>query len=542
MTSRWGSRRVDVAAVAALLSAAAALRIPLLRTGFWRDEAYTYFDAVPQSFGTLIHRLMLGEVHPPLFFVLEHAWGSAAGWGDVALKVPALAFGLALVVATYVLGALAGGRTCATIAAAVVAFDPLHISMSAEARPYSLAALLVVTVTLAFCWWVRSESLASGVALVVSGAALAYTQYTGLIFLAAPALTAFFCLRGPRRRRTIALFALTGAALTPWIPFAAAQVAVAAPWKREYAFGDMPGLAMAHLGDGVPLVHSLGAVAPLLFGAVLAVAMALPFRSIARTNVALTVCVLGAAIASVVEAALSYDEPRYFYPFSALVTVFLSWGAANAIRLARSTANVRVLRVGFVLAATTIAVGAWHGVAYTAATASLSKSGIRDLAAAGGEDRAHTLYLTSPDYFAATLAYYERGRTVTVHGFARWNTPEIFDLHGYAEAWDDPRNLERTLAAVDDARRHGYREVLLVDGTRPGMRLMDQGRVRYSATWTLLEALRRRYPIEAASEFPGIQEGVTAYRLRLVAPTTTVATRVSAASLPRRYARSGRAP
>ena len=104
MTVRRRDAAVDAAILAALVAAGAALRWPYLMAGIWRDEGSTYFETVRQSFFGVFGAVARGELNPPGYFLFERAWTALAGGGEVALKLPSVVFGLALIVATYALG------------------------------------------------------------------------------------------------------------------------------------------------------------------------------------------------------------------------------------------------------------------------------------------------------------------------------------------------------------------------------------------------------------------------------------------------------
>lgn len=78
----------------------------------------------------------------PLYGVLLHAWGALAGDSELALRLPAALFGVAMVPAIAWLAARWLGRETAPWAAWLAALSPFLVWYSQEARNYTLMMLL----------------------------------------------------------------------------------------------------------------------------------------------------------------------------------------------------------------------------------------------------------------------------------------------------------------------------------------------------------------------------------------------------------------
>jgi len=492
------------------------LRASLLGIGLWRDEAYTYFDASAPDLGELFHRLMLGETHPPLYFLIEFAWGRIAGWSDEALKIPAYIFGVALIPGTYLLARTAGGRLCATIAAALVAFDARQIYYSADARPYSLAALEIVAAIWLFSLLLRRRTFVNAAALLTVGTLLAYTQYSGATFLVGMLLYSLAFLRGRIRLVAFVVVGSIGAAFLPWSKSAFAQFDIAAPWRTWIPLADRPVVALQLLGGTLPVARASG-IGELCAGAFLAVTLLILWR---RTfaNPSIGVSALGLLLGAAFEAAFSSQDARYMVALAPLTPVLTAWLFTEGASALRGTTSLEIRQRAtlWVTVAILVAAVVLDGMHFTREIAGRSKSGMRDLVARSAADTRQTLFLCAPDYSAATLDFYGRGR-LRVKGFARWDQPEIFDLHGYAKIWSDPRLLANTLASVDRERVRGVKELVLVYGGRGGARPTDAGRVHYGTARLLRTELLRRYRVVSVEQFDGIEESFTAYHLRLQA-------------------------
>jgi uncharacterized membrane protein len=102
------------------------------------------------SIRDIISLLIHQDTHPPLYFVLSHLWlklfpltdGYVSLWGARSL---AALFGVSAIVGIYILAKLAfESRTCAQLAAAMMAVSPYSIFLSQEARQYSLGAVFTI--------------------------------------------------------------------------------------------------------------------------------------------------------------------------------------------------------------------------------------------------------------------------------------------------------------------------------------------------------------------------------------------------------------
>jgi len=104
----------------------------------------------PQAgIGSVVQHLFAEDNHPPVYFMLAHAWmklfspedGVASVWA--ARSLPAL-LGVLSIPATFMLGWLVRSRLVGQLAAALMAVSPYGIYLAQEARHYTLAILLVI--------------------------------------------------------------------------------------------------------------------------------------------------------------------------------------------------------------------------------------------------------------------------------------------------------------------------------------------------------------------------------------------------------------
>jgi mannosyltransferase len=202
--------------VTALVVLGAALRFyGLNHQGFWYDEANSDF-LVRQPLGQMLGLLPATESTPPLYYILAWFWTQIFGTGEAGLRSLSALFGVLLIPVAYALGTAAVTRRVGLVLAALVAFNPMLIWYSQEARSYSLLTLITGVALLTLVWALRTPgprtfalwALASGLALT--------THYYAILVVAPMAL--WLLVQHGRRRATwvaVAVVTACGAALIP---------------------------------------------------------------------------------------------------------------------------------------------------------------------------------------------------------------------------------------------------------------------------------------------------------------------------------------
>lgn len=107
------------------------------------DEAFTAWRYAIKSLGTIISTYSLPNNHV-FHTVLAHVTIRMAGFEPQVVRLPAFVAGVALVPAVFVAFARLRNQAAGLLAAALVAGSPVLIDYSANARGYSIAALLAV--------------------------------------------------------------------------------------------------------------------------------------------------------------------------------------------------------------------------------------------------------------------------------------------------------------------------------------------------------------------------------------------------------------
>ena len=208
MSTRW---------FALVLVAGAALRFATLDAqSLWYDEAVTA-DLMTLSLPDLWRAIPDSESTPPLYYVLGWLWTHVFGTGEAGLRSLSALLGTATIGVVWALGRRLGGERAGLAAAALVAFNPMLVWFSQEARGYALLALLGA---LSALLWLRAlEQPRAAQRLLAWGAiaALGLATHYYAIFLIAPQ-AAWLALRAPgwRERATaLAVPTLAGLALAP---------------------------------------------------------------------------------------------------------------------------------------------------------------------------------------------------------------------------------------------------------------------------------------------------------------------------------------
>jgi uncharacterized membrane protein len=98
----------------------------------------------------MIENLRTTDVHPPLYHSVLWVCVGWLGDGELALRAPSIAAGLALIPMLFVAGRAMFDRRTGLIAAAFGSVAPILIWYSEEARMYALVTLLALAATAVF--------------------------------------------------------------------------------------------------------------------------------------------------------------------------------------------------------------------------------------------------------------------------------------------------------------------------------------------------------------------------------------------------------
>lgn len=242
-----------------LVAAAAAIRFSTLGVqSFTTDEGFTV-EIARHSLGGVLGAVHRTESTPPLYYYLAWFWGQLFGTSEAGMRsLPAL-LGTATVPACFLATRELFSRAVALSTAALVAFSPLLIWYSQNARAYALLTLLLALDLWLFVRARRGDRRALWWWGVISALALA-THYFA-IFTVAPEAAWLLFTSGREPRAWIAA-AIPAAMMLVLLPLLIYQDHhVARPWTTGYTIKDgVTGVAQEALvgPTWTPVIHRLG--------------------------------------------------------------------------------------------------------------------------------------------------------------------------------------------------------------------------------------------------------------------------------------------
>jgi mannosyltransferase len=209
------SRLAAFVPLSAVVLLAAALRwYRIDAQSLWYDEGISAHQ-LTRSFGEIVRAAAL-DTHPPGYYWTLKAWAEVFGASEVGLRSLSAAWGVAMVVLTFLIGRRLFGTLTATLAALLLAAAPLAVYYSQEVRMYTQVTALGLLAVYAYTR--RLDWL-----YALAGIATLYSQYLGIAILAALNLHALVWWRTRTRRE--------------WVSWLVANAAIALaflPWLRTF--------------------------------------------------------------------------------------------------------------------------------------------------------------------------------------------------------------------------------------------------------------------------------------------------------------------
>ena len=197
--------------LAGITLAGALLRFATLDVqSYWLDEVATA-NILGHGFGGMISAVASGESTPPLYYIVAWLWSKLFGTGEVGLRSLSALFGALTIPLAFVLGRELVGRRTGLVAAALVAFNPLLVWYSQEARSYALMVLLTGLSLLAMLRVLERPSARRLAAWATVSVAAIATHYFAGFLVGAEALWLLY-RAAPRRQVTAAVLAVAAAA------------------------------------------------------------------------------------------------------------------------------------------------------------------------------------------------------------------------------------------------------------------------------------------------------------------------------------------
>ncbi|NOZ04875.1 MAG: hypothetical protein GXP41_00785 [Chloroflexi bacterium] len=236
------TKRQDFAILIILTVAGAFLRLYRLGDyGFWRDEAQGIFVSL-KAFPVGIIQALIHGGHPPVVFhFLVHFWVPLVGRGELEIRLISAVAGIAVIPVLFWLGREMFDARTGLLAAALGMGLPLHVSVSHEARMYTLLALFTA-LSMGFLYraWRDGQRKDWGAYVVFSLLAL-YTHNWALLVVASQGVWSLFRLLWNREeRKGIRSWFVSEVMIVlgylPWVPVLLKQnqrLVVAGSWLAQ---------------------------------------------------------------------------------------------------------------------------------------------------------------------------------------------------------------------------------------------------------------------------------------------------------------------
>lgn len=121
------------------------LRIALINTPLWYDEACSWFSAKQAfPFGILKNLLTLDLQHSPFYFFLLNIWMKIFGDSEISMRILSLIFSLGSIYLIYNFGKKLVEKKFGILLALIMAVHPLMVIFSVEVRMYPIVVFLVL--------------------------------------------------------------------------------------------------------------------------------------------------------------------------------------------------------------------------------------------------------------------------------------------------------------------------------------------------------------------------------------------------------------
>lgn len=177
-------RFVPAAVLILIILLAIALRLDNVQESLWVDELHTAWT-IDGSLAQLPQRAAIGN-YSPTYFLLPWLSTRLLGLNEVALRLPSLLAGVAIVPLLYVAVVRLGGTTAAGLLAAFLgAIDSNFIFFSQEARPFALVQLVGLGQLLIFWHILHGAGRVWRLVTVLLTVLLFYLHYTAILLVAA---------------------------------------------------------------------------------------------------------------------------------------------------------------------------------------------------------------------------------------------------------------------------------------------------------------------------------------------------------------------
>lgn len=171
-------------ALVAILILGITLRIQGIdQRDYWYDEAFTGVT-VRQELPKMME-IIVGDVHPPMYYWMLKSWTMVAGDGIVALRLFSVIFGIGTVILAFIALRMWYKKSWlpATLGAFVFAINPFLANYSQEARMYTLLGFLILLTAIFISKARTTKHWGWQLAYGITAAFVLLTHYLGFIFM-----------------------------------------------------------------------------------------------------------------------------------------------------------------------------------------------------------------------------------------------------------------------------------------------------------------------------------------------------------------------
>lgn len=191
------------------------LRLIFLNQSLWLDEAIEAL-ALMGKHGNLL-AYALADYQPPLYHYLALGFTKLFGYSEIALRLPSLLSGIAVIYFVKSIGEHLGGKRVGYLAGLLAATNPLLIYYSQEGRTYAMTAMLAAA---SFSYYIKlippspKSVLRYMIPYFLVTTAMIWTSYLSWFFLASQIIYSLIAKRYALLKPQL-LSALT---LLAWLP------------------------------------------------------------------------------------------------------------------------------------------------------------------------------------------------------------------------------------------------------------------------------------------------------------------------------------
>jgi uncharacterized membrane protein len=225
------------------------------------DEGWSYY--LCRNDISIIISNLVKDRHPPIAYLLLHAWLALGNHHEMWLRLPWLLLACFAVAAAYLVGQELFDRDIALGCSFIYAVSYLAWEYDTWMRMYVLLSFLSLTSTYFFTRLGRTGDRAEAAGYVVTSILLLYSHYFGILTLAVHVGTSLI-QRRQSWKPLITCWLLIGAAFVPWLPMLSRQIAHHA--AQEAPSSGSPALAAVVALHTLPMLAGLDTVPFLVRG------------------------------------------------------------------------------------------------------------------------------------------------------------------------------------------------------------------------------------------------------------------------------------